>query len=49
VGFKYLLQYKVFRLAEVDGESVLESGEPGLLLKPPPDMNADARLLNQDG
>ncbi len=47
--FKYLLQYKVVRLAEVDGASILASGEPGLLpytplMKAPVDMAGDAWL-----
>ncbi|MCY4554113.1 MAG: hypothetical protein OXC79_10605 [Candidatus Poribacteria bacterium] len=44
--FRYLIQYKVIRLAEIDGQSVLETQAPALLpftplMKPPADMGAD--------
>ena len=47
--FRYLIQYKVIRLAEIDGRSVLETQVPALLpftplMRPPADMDADQWL-----
>lgn len=47
--FRYLIQYKVIRLAEIDGQSVLETQAPALLpftplMKPPTDINAEQWL-----
>ena len=48
-GFRYLLQYQVVRLSEMDGESVLAAGVPALLpltplMKPPAGMDAETWL-----
>ena len=45
-GYKYTLHYKVIRLIEIDGQSVLEMQAPGMLpftplMKPPAGMNAE--------
>ncbi|RKU10467.1 hypothetical protein C6503_19780 [Candidatus Poribacteria bacterium] len=47
--FRYLIQYKVIRLAEIDGQSVLETQAPALLpftplMKPPADISAEQWL-----
>ena len=47
--FRYLLQYKVIRLAEIDGQAVLEMQAPALLpftplMKPPADISAEQWL-----
>ena len=47
--FRYLIQYKVIRLAEIEGQSVLETQAPALLpftplMKPPADISAEQWL-----
>ncbi len=47
--FRYLIQYKVVRLAEIEGQAVLETQTPMLipfapLMKPPADVNAEQWL-----
>ncbi len=44
-GYSFIVEYKVIRLIEVDGQSILEARQPGLmpfspLMKPPIGMNA---------
>ena len=48
-GYQYLMQYKVIRLIEIDGQAILETQDPGLLpltplMKRPNDMDADRWL-----
>ena len=48
-GFRVLMQYKVIRLIEIDGQRILDKGHPGLLpfaplMQPPADMDAEAWL-----
>ena len=48
-AFRYLIQYKVIRLAEIDGQAVLETQAPALipftpLMKPPSDISAEQWL-----
>ena len=43
-GYNFIVEYKVIRLIEIDGQSVLESQQPGLipflpLMKPPTDID----------
>ena len=47
--FRYLIEYKVIKLAEIDGQSVLETQSPALipftpLMKPPADISAEQWL-----
>ena len=48
-GHEILVKYKVIRLSELDGQSVLEAGHAGVLplaplMKPPSDMSSEAWL-----
>lgn len=48
-SFRYLIEYKVIRFAEIDGQSVLETQAPALipftpLMKPPADISAEQWL-----
>ncbi len=48
-GFRVLVQYKVIRLIEIDGQRILDKGHPGLLpfaplMQPPAGMDAEAWL-----
>ena len=49
VGHQVLLEYQVIRLAELDGQAILDAQLPGLLpftplMRPPADVSADAWL-----
>ncbi|MDE0686318.1 MAG: hypothetical protein OXI63_25605, partial [Candidatus Poribacteria bacterium] len=48
-GYEYVLRYKVLRLIEIDGQSILEMQAPGLLpftplMKPPEGINSNRWL-----
>ena len=48
-GYNFIVEYKVIRLIEVDGQSVLETQQPGMmpflpLMQPPPDVDTVAWL-----
>ena len=53
-GHRFIVEYQVIRLSEVDGASIIEAQQPGLmpftpLMKPPTDMSAidDLQRLSQ--